>query len=222
MYQNDNRDPRGVNVRSLTGRAGPSGREHLMDESSSVPDLVAAARDGDQNAWNAIVDRFLPLVTGVVARHRLFGADAEDVNQTVWLKLVEHLGRLREPEALAGWIATTTRHECLALLRRRSRCSPVDPGSYGVFDRDPEQCHLGDDLLREERHQALRDGLRELPEDRRRLLLMLISDPPPSYNEISRTLGIPVGSIGPTRARALDHLRSTGAIQALLAVHGAA
>ena len=222
MYHNDNRDLRGADVRSLIGRARPSGRENLMDESSSVPELVAAARGGDQNAWNAIVDRFLPLVTGVVARHRLFGADAEDVNQTVWLKLVEHLGRLREPEALAGWIATTTRHECLALLRRRQRSSPVDPGSYGAFDRDPDQSDLADDLLREERHQALRDGLRELPEDRRRLLLMLISDPPPSYHEISRTLGIPVGSIGPTRARALDHLRSTGAIRALLTVHGVA
>jgi len=193
-----------------------------MDQSSSVPELVTAARDGDQNAWNALVDRFLPLVTGVIARHRLFGADADDINQTVWLKLVEHLDRLREPEALAGWIATTTRHECLALLRRRQRCNPVDPSSYGVFDHDPQQGDLADDLLREERQHALREGLLELPEDRRQLLLMLISDPAPSYSEISRTLGIPVGSIGPTRARALDHLRSTGAIQALLAVHGAA
>jgi RNA polymerase sigma factor (sigma-70 family) len=193
-----------------------------MDQSSSVPELVTAARDGDQNAWNALVDRFLPLVTGVIARHRLFGADADDINQTVWLKLVEHLDRLREPEALAGWIATTTRHECLALLHRRQRCNPVDPSSYGVFDHDPQQGDLADDLLREERQHALREGLRELPEDRRQLLLMLISDPAPSYSEISRTLGIPVGSIGPTRARALDHLRSTGAIQALLAVHGAA
>jgi RNA polymerase sigma factor (sigma-70 family) len=222
MYHSDNRDFRGTSVRSLTGRARPSGRENVMDQTSSVPELVTAARDGDQNAWNALVDRFLPLVTGVIARHRLFGADADDINQTVWLKLVEHLDRLREPEALAGWIATTTRHECLALLRRRQRCNPVDPSSYGVFDHDPQQGDLADDLLREERQHALREGLRELPEDRRQLLLMLISDPAPSYSEISRTLGIPVGSIGPTRARALDHLRSTGAIQALLAVHGAA
>jgi RNA polymerase sigma factor (sigma-70 family) len=222
MYHSDNRDFRWTSVRSLTGRARPSGRENVMDQSSSVPELVTAARDGDQNAWNALVDRFLPLVTGVIARHRLFGADADDINQTVWLKLVEHLDRLREPEALAGWIATTTRHECLALLRRRQRCNPVDPSSYGVFDHDPQQGDLADDLLREERQHALREGLRELPEDRRQLLLMLISDPAPSYSEISRTLGIPVGSIGPTRARALDHLRSTGAIQALLAVHGAA
>jgi RNA polymerase sigma factor (sigma-70 family) len=131
-----------------------------MDQSSSVPELVTAARDGDQNAWNALVDRFLPLVTGVIARHRLFGADADDINQTVWLKLVEHLDRLREPEALAGWIATTTRHECLALLRRRQRCNPVDPSSYGVFDHDPQQGDLADDLLREERQHALREGLR--------------------------------------------------------------
>jgi RNA polymerase sigma factor (sigma-70 family) len=193
-----------------------------MDVTCSVPELVTAARDGDQNAWNAIVDRFLPLVTGVIARHRVFGADADDINQTVWLRLVEHLDRLREPDALAGWIATTTRHECLALLRRRSRFTPVDPGSYGAFGDDPEQGDLADDLLREERHQALREALLELPEDRRRLLLVLIQDPPMPYSEISRILGIPVGSIGPTRARALDHLRSTGAIQALMADHGSA
>jgi RNA polymerase sigma factor (sigma-70 family) len=222
MYRRDNRDLRRTNVRWLGEAAGPCGREHVMDQTCSVSELVTAAREGDQNAWNAIVDRFLPLVTGVITRHRLFGADADDVNQTVWLRLVEHLDRLREPDALPGWIATTTRHECLALLRRRQRSTPVDPSSYGVFDDDPKQGDLADGLLLDERHQALRDGLRELPEERRRLLLMLISDPPPSYSEISRTLGIPVGSIGPTRARALDHLRSTSAIQALLAIHGAA
>lgn len=193
-----------------------------MDQTGSVADLVAAARDGDQDAWHSIVDRFLPLVTGLIARHRLYNADADDVNQTVWLRLVEHLDTLREPNALAGWIATTTRHECLALLRRRTRCSPIDPMAYGAFDHVPQEGELADDLLRDERHQALREGLAELPEDRRQLLLMLLRDPPMSYDELSRTLGIPVGSIGPTRARALNHLRSTGALKALLAVNGAA
>jgi DNA-directed RNA polymerase specialized sigma24 family protein len=79
-----------------------------------VDELVRAARHGDQSAWNAIVDRFLPLVAALIARHRIHGAEAEDVNQTVWLRLVEHLDDLREPKALAGWIATTTRNECLS------------------------------------------------------------------------------------------------------------
>jgi RNA polymerase sigma factor (sigma-70 family) len=193
-----------------------------MDRTRCVADLVRAARDGDQDAWNLIVDRFLPLVSGLIARHRLYGADADDVNQTVWLRLVERLDTLREPEALAGWIATTTRHECLAVLRRRDRSRPVDPMSYAAFLGDLQEGDLADDLLRDERHQALRDGLQELPEDRRRLLLMLLQDPSVSYGEISRTLGIPVGSIGPTRARALEQLRSTSALKELLAVDHAA
>jgi len=193
-----------------------------MEQSRSVADLVTAARDGDQAAWDAIVDRFLPLVTGLIAKHRLYGADAEDVNQTVWLRLVEHLDQLREPRALPGWIASTTRHECLALMRRRSRLNPVDPTSDPVFDTTVGDADMCDDLIREERHQALREGLLELPQDRRRLLLLLLRDPPASYAEISRTLGIPVGSIGPTRQRALDHLRNTAALGALLTVTGPA
>lgn len=184
----------------------------------TVGDLLAAARDGDQGAWNELVERFLPLVSGMIARHRLWGADAEDVNQTVWLRLVEHLGRIREPDALPGWIATTTRHECLALLRRNKRTSPVDP-SFDQATADPDPT---DDLMEAERRHALRTALEELSEGRRALLLMLLEDPPRPYAEISRILGIPVGSIGPTRARALATLRSTSALTALLTVHDAA
>ena len=73
--------------------------------------LVHAAREGRQDAWDAIVDRFLPLVGAIIRRHRLSEADGDDVSQTVWLRLVEHLDALREPEALPGWIRTTTRNE---------------------------------------------------------------------------------------------------------------
>jgi RNA polymerase sigma factor (sigma-70 family) len=182
----------------------------------SVAALVERARRGDQEAWDALVDRFLPLVTALVARHRLTGADAQDVNQTVWLRLVEHLETLREPRALPGWIATTTRHECLAVIRRRGRTTPVDPLDGWSMDRAADQAPVDAELLLEERHQALRDGLAELPPERRRLLEMLARDPAPSYEEVSRTLGIPVGSIGPTRARALEQLRRTPAVRALL------
>jgi RNA polymerase sigma factor (sigma-70 family) len=186
------------------------------DHPDSVAALVQRARDGDQAAWDALVDRFLPLVTAVVARHRLTGPDAQDVNQTVWLRVVEHLAGIREPRALPGWIATTTRHECLAQIRRRGRSTPVDPLDDWSMDRAADQPPVDADLLLEERHQALRDGLAEIPEDRRRLLELLATDPAPSYDEISRTLGIPVGSIGPTRARALDQLRRTPSVRALL------
>ncbi|TWG95378.1 RNA polymerase sigma factor (sigma-70 family) [Nocardioides sp. J9] len=179
--------------------------------------LVPAAREGDQHAWDTIVDRFLPLVGAIVRGHRLSEADGDDVSQTVWLRLVEHLGDLREPDALPGWIRTTTRNECLRLLAARGRTRPVDPqddvagGGLDAVEDDRAEV----DLLAAERRQLLREALEELPAARRELLLLLLEDPPVGYEEISRRLGIPIGSIGPTRARALDQLRRTRALRGL-------
>ncbi|KRC53215.1 hypothetical protein ASE19_12690 [Nocardioides sp. Root79] len=179
--------------------------------------LVPAAREGDQHAWDAIVDRFLPLVCAIVRGHRLSEADGDDVSQTVWLRLVEHLGNLREADALPGWIRTTTRNECLRLLAARGRVRPVDPqedGAAGGLDAVEDDVAEAD-LLAAERRQLLREALDELPAGRRELLLLLLEDPPVGYEEISRRLGIPVGSIGPTRARALDQLRRTRSLRGL-------
>jgi len=187
-----------------------------MDTSYPLHALVASAREGDQRAWNAIVERFLPLVCALVRRHRLSEADGDDVSQTVWLRLVEHLDALREPDALPGWISTTTRNECLRLLAARKRMTPVDPMDSGSLEGVTEDVSGVDLVALEERH-ALREGLAELPSGRRDLLLMLLADPPIPYAEISERLGIPVGSIGPTRARALAQLRNTRALIALVA-----
>ncbi|MGZ4591698.1 MAG: RNA polymerase sigma factor, partial [Actinomycetes bacterium] len=86
-----------------------------------VGELVRAATAGDQSSWDELVDRFTGLVWHVARGHRLGEADAADVVQTVWLRLVESLPRLREPAAVAGWLATTARHESLRLLRRAGR-----------------------------------------------------------------------------------------------------
>ena len=186
-----------------------------MHEPLELDDLVARARAGDQASWNALVDRFLPLVNSVIAKFRLSAADGDDVNQAVWLRLVEHLGDLREPRALPGWLATTTRNEALRVIRQRGRATPVDPQGY-VLDRVGEQPELDEDLIRDERFQAFRAALLELPAGRRELLELLLTDPPISYDEISAKLGIPKGSIGPTRARALEQLRNTRAMRALV------
>lgn len=188
-----------------------------MDQTADVAALVQGARHGDQQAWDELVERFLPLVSALIARHRLRGHDADDVNQTVWLRLVEHLGDLREPRALPGWIVTTTRHECLRVIDRSRRTLAVDPLSAPQFDRPDEQGALDEDLLTLERQQALRAALAELPDDRRELLTLLLADPPLPYREVSRLLGIPVGSIGPTRARALEQLRNSNALRGFLA-----
>lgn len=185
-----------------------------MDVTSPLSALVPAAREGDHHAWNAIVDRFLPLVNALIRGYRLSEADGDDVSQTVWLRLVEHLGALREPDALPGWIRTTTRNECLRLLNARGRVRPVDPQDHGGLDAVEDDI-ADDDLLAAERRHLLREALAELPEGRRELLLLLLADPPVGYEQISERLGIPIGSIGPTRARALDQLRRTRALRGL-------
>ena len=184
-----------------------------MDQTEDVAVLVKRACEGQQSAWDELVERFLPLVGAIIARHRLRGHDADDVNQTVWLWLVEHLAALREPRALPGWIATTTRNECLRVIARSRRTTSVDPLSASIFDRADEEGALDDDLLTLERQQALRAAMAELPDDRRELLTLLLVDPPLPYREVSRLLGIPVGSIGPTRARALQQLRDSHALE---------
>ena len=184
-------------------------------QENPVAALVAAAVDGESAAWNALVDRYTPLVLSVVRRHRLQGSDAEDVVQTVWLRLVENLRGLREPAALPGWIVTTARNACLHVLRGHRHVVPADVGDDGwpiVSDGPP----VDTDLLDAERHEALLAALAELPERQRELLLLLIEDPPLSYEEISRRLDLPIGSIGPTRARALARIRSSQAVRALL------
>lgn len=188
-----------------------------MEDERTVASLVQAARSGEQTAWDAIVDRFLPLVASIASRHGLSRSDSDDVNQTVWLRLVESLDDIRQPAALAGWIATTTRNECFRLLRLRGRTILVDPLEPSLLDGRATSDDVTSDLEAAERHHALREALLELPADRRELLVMMLGDPPPSYGEISTRLGIPVGSIGPTRARALAQLRRTASIRALSA-----
>jgi RNA polymerase sigma factor (sigma-70 family) len=175
--------------------------------------------DGDQSAWNALVERYLPLVYSVLRTYRLTGQDAADVSQTLWLRLVENLKNIREPRALPSWIITTTKREALRVLSMNQRALPVDPGTgFSTIIADgPENDEA---LLRSERRQALRDGLAQLKPEDQHLILLLIADPPVSYEEISRRLGIPVGSIGPTRARCLDKLRATSGLERLLVGEG--
>src|SRR5690348_15710683 len=86
-------------------------------DDSVLTDLVARARSGDAQAWKALVERYTPLISSICRRHRLDRADAEDVSQSVWLRVVAQLDKIREPAALPGWIATTTRRECGRVVR---------------------------------------------------------------------------------------------------------
>jgi RNA polymerase sigma factor (sigma-70 family) len=166
--------------------------------------LVERARAGDGAAWNAVVDRFASLLWSVCRRHRLSDADAEDVCATVWLRLVERLDSIRTVEALPGWLATTTARECLAVIRHRKRQLPTDAVDVERPDGSPE---MAAGLVAAEESSALRLAFAELPERCRRLLALLFADPPPAYSQVSDTMAMPVGAIGPTRQRCLDRLR---------------
>jgi RNA polymerase sigma factor (sigma-70 family) len=167
---------------------------------------LAAAADGDQSAWESIVTSYSGLVWSVARAHRLSSSDAADVFQGTWLRLVEHLGDIRDGARLGGWLATTARREALALLRRASRDVPSDLEALGdVADGLPA---LDEDLLRSEEHRALWRAFGRLSDNCQRLLRVLFADPPPQYDEISAALGMPIGSIGPTRARCLANLQS--------------
>jgi RNA polymerase sigma factor (sigma-70 family) len=179
-----------------------------MRDDPVVVDLVVRAREGDKAAWDAIVERYAPLVWSVCRRHRLSGADAEDVGASVWLRLVESLGGLREPAALPGWLATTARRECLQFLSVKNRQVPVEDLDVGA-DTGPASDEW---LLLEERRDALRQGFAELQERCQRLLAMLFGEPPTPYTEISTSLGMAIGAIGPNRKRCLDRLRRTQAL----------
>jgi RNA polymerase sigma factor (sigma-70 family) len=186
-----------------------------LHETRPLADLLSSAAHGDQASWNALVERYLPLVYSVVRRYRLTDEDAADVSQTLWLRLVENLGSIREPRALPSWIITTTKREALRVLAARQRTTPVD----AISGFDTTECdgpETDAQLLRAERQQALRDGLAELAANDRELVLMFIADPPIPYKEIAARLGVPVGSIGPTRGRALNKLRATPGIARLM------
>jgi RNA polymerase sigma factor (sigma-70 family) len=185
-----------------------------MRDDPSVIALVTRAASSDQDAWNEIIERYAPLVWSICTRYRLKNQDIEDVGQTVWLLLVEQLGKLREPAALPGWLATTTSRECqraLTAARKAEDAGTKLDDALLVMDG----AVIEQEILTAERNAALRVALRELTPRCQQLLSMLISDPPRSYAEISTTMRIPIGSIGPRRARCLECLRRSATLEGL-------
>jgi RNA polymerase sigma factor (sigma-70 family) len=176
-----------------------------MDDASIANDLFAAGR-GDEDAWRRLVGRFAGLVWAIARGYRLSDADAQDVSQTTWLRLAEHLDRIRDPERLGTWLATTAGRECLRLLKRHRRELPVsdhddlEPGLAEVLTPEAR-------LEARERSAVLWQSFRTLSERCFRLLRLLMADPPPTYEEVGAALEMKIGSIGPTRARCLSDLR---------------
>jgi RNA polymerase sigma factor (sigma-70 family) len=167
-------------------------------------ELLAAAGAGDAQAWSSLVDRYHRLVWSVVRSFRLDASAAADVVQTVWLRLVENWDRIRDPDKLASWLATTARNESLRSLKHLSRQTPTE---FELDVRDPTVGDLDERLVEREVERSALAAFNELGADCRRLLRLLCADPPLDYDAIAEIIGRPVGSIGPTRGRCLDQLR---------------
>jgi RNA polymerase sigma factor (sigma-70 family) len=167
---------------------------------------LAAAAAGSQPAWESIVSEYSALVWSVARGYRLSSADSADVFQGTWLRLVEHIGDIRDATRLGSWLATTARREALGLLRRANRAlavGDVDGLSEDVFGTSAA---VEDEFLLTEDLRELWHAFSQLPGTCQRLLRLLFADPPAQYQEISATLDMAVGSIGPTRSRCLASL----------------
>lgn len=189
---------------SQTTLRGRNRTERAARAPGDVSTVVARAAAGDEQAWHELVAEFGGLVWAIARAHRLSPTDAAEVSQTTWTRLVEHVDRLNDPARVGPWLATTARRECLSVLRRGAR---VVPRGDELPDQPSDAPGHGAGLMEQERNDALWKAFESLHTRDRALLRMLIDDPRPSYDEISAALDMPVGSIGPTRARALERLR---------------
>jgi RNA polymerase sigma factor (sigma-70 family) len=170
----------------------------------TTTELVAAARRRDPAAWDELVSRYNGLVRSVVGSYRLQQADASDAVQNTWLRALQGVNSIREPERLGGWLATTAERECLALLRRSRREVPDEAAARDCATSVPGPEAV---VVVEEARHAVDAAVANLNRRRRRLVLALFYEPECAYIEVSRAVGMPVGSIGPTRGRALRILR---------------
>ncbi|HTT88496.1 MAG TPA: sigma-70 family RNA polymerase sigma factor [Acidimicrobiales bacterium] len=175
-------------------------------QSASIPAVVEQAREGNPQAWGELVARFGVMIAATGRRYRLTPADVAELQQTTWLRLVENIHRVEQPDRVGGWLATTARRESLQLLRRASR---YHTGADQILANMPDN-HLPDPDTRpiaEEREAVLRAAWERLKPRCQELLSRLVTDEPLGYKDLSSLMQMPVGSIGPTRARCLEHLR---------------
>ena len=182
-------------------------------DAAELERLVSAAAAGNGDAWTALVGRFTARLRSVARAYRLHPHDTEDVAQTTWLRLLEHIGELRDARAVGAWLETTARRESLRKIEAGRRERPTDDEYMSCEPVAPvDEARL----LQSERHAALTDALETLPPRQQRLLGMLVQEREPSYQEISQTLDMPIGSIGPTRVRALARLRQDQRLACLM------
>ena len=176
------------------------------DGSLDISQLVRRAAMGDRSAWEQLVDQYSRLIWAMTRDFKLPESDAADVVQVTWLRLLEHIDRIEHPDRIGSWLATTARHECLRHIAARSKVMLFHDDEVALAST-VHQPEVDERLLADERAEAVRDALSRLPWRWQKLLELLMADPPTPYTDISSQLGLPIGSIGPTRRRCLERLR---------------
>ncbi|HEX6024140.1 MAG TPA: sigma-70 family RNA polymerase sigma factor [Solirubrobacter sp.] len=186
----------------------------MASANPSVRATVVAATGGDERAWNELVARFTPVLRRVAKGYRLSPEDVDDVIQLSWVALLENLPNLREPEAIGAWLVTTARRVAFRIRQHDVREVPTE-FPFTEHLAAPDCCETA--IIDRERMAALRQAVRRLPSRQRELVEALLDAPGSSYRDVSQGLGIPVGSIGPTRERGLDRLRRDAQLARVLA-----
>jgi RNA polymerase sigma factor (sigma-70 family) len=172
---------------------------------ADLAEVVRSAAAGDQRAWKNLTDRFGRMILGIARSYRLNEADAADVHQTTWLRLVENIDRIEQPQRIGGWLVTTSKHESLRLVRKRARFTLDSEAIVNLVDASAPALDAGP--LADERSAVVRAAFAQLPPRCQQLLGILGGADPPSYKQVSEAFAMPIGSIGPTRGRCLEHLR---------------
>ncbi|MBO3752957.1 sigma-70 family RNA polymerase sigma factor [Streptosporangiaceae bacterium NEAU-GS5] len=176
--------------------------------------LVIRAREGDQDAWDELIERYAPMIWSIGRRYRMDRPDIDDVAQTVWLRLVESLADLHDPGAVGSWLATTTKHECFRTVKARRRQDSMEQTLDFDMTADEQATMVEQELETAERNAILRAAFAKLPPTCQRILLLRIEGI--SYEEIGARLDLPIGSLGPKRGRCLAKLRDDPALNALI------
>ena len=181
--------------------------------SLALAHLTREAAAGGEDAWRALVGLLDPMLHSIARGYRLCDADADDVVQITWGRALLHLDRLDDPGAVAGWLAVTARREAMRTLQRGVRELPADEVPEPACAAPaPDQ-----ETIEHERRTQLRAAIARLSGRQRELLTLLVDRPELSYEEVSSTIGMPIGSIGPTRERAFERLRADTALACVTA-----
>lgn len=187
-------------------------------EPAAPPDrgLLARLEAHDERAWHSVIAEHGPRLRRIGLSYRLGAQEVEDALQGTWVSLLTHAAQVRDPACLGGWLASSMRHECLRMLRRTGRKREQLVEDWAPFEPGTGEDDAGTAIARDDVAAGLWRLVGRLPARQRDLIRMLYQAEQPSYADVSSRLAMPVGAIGPTRQRALRHLRALADVEALL------